>query len=253
MFLGPVFVLVSHLTLFFSFITQNCAIYDSFTGDLPILFYAFAFFLFFLLTLLTDGITISEIARKVNIEDGSKECPICQTSYGKRARHCPICKKCHRRFYMHFMWANKCMYENNIVLFIIYFICDIALCSFLILMAFSRISLDNQTIAQWLKGHALLFVSVILCVYIILQSLIYLVQTFQMLIHNTVALRMKHYGPFEFCVLLKKASNPFDMGIVENLKLAFADNTHLSQYQNSPKYQLYIEEIERNWNHSDTA
>ena len=250
----PWFILFSHLLIFVCLVFQHSIVSDSFLSELPFVFYGYCFVTFFGLSCFADVLVEAATYRGYDMQDGSPECPICQNNAGKRKRHCPKCQKCCKRFYLHASFPNCCISHTSLMQFLGFIGLDIVSNSFALYAIFSRISFeDNETLSHYLLTHIFLFAMTPIVLYLFIQEFIYGIQLLQMIISNTVALTMKRFGPFEWCVLLPKKSNPFNKGIIKNISDIFnADPLNLTDYMKRPEYPAYEEAIKNYWETEDS-
>ncbi|KAK1393622.1 S-acyltransferase [Heracleum sosnowskyi] len=143
-----------------------------------------------------------------------KYCETCLLFRPPRASHCSICDNCVERFDHHCPWVGQCIGSRNYRFYIVFITSSTLLCMYV--FVFSLLNLLQQPVGMW-KAMSEDMVSVVLVAYCFVA--VWFVGGLSLFHFYLMSTNQTTYENFRYRYDKKK--NPYNQGIVSNLKEVF--------------------------------
>jgi hypothetical protein len=202
------------------FVIQSTYIAESFHSNLPWLFYLFIGVGFGSLSLLNRGFNNTRVTRNFTPDATIGILPYCQPCgiyIFPRAYHCPKCECCTQRHFGHVELTNTCLGHYSMTSVSLGLATSVAYFLYIFFDVIHAL-LTPDSILNYITGRILLPFLLIPSGYALIQSSIFLFQLFYLIATNGIILESKKWHLFEYFVCQDPKRNPYNRGLIENVR-----------------------------------
>jgi hypothetical protein len=213
-------LMLAHVIPAMIFVMQDTSVSSSFHSQSCWLFYLF------IITGMTGFCLMSHsFVKRAGVSTAAGEVPTgffpicykCNALMYPRTFHCPKCGCCFQHHFGHVDILDSCLCRQTYVLAISGLGLSILYYGFVIGESF-RVLFQFDSFLNYLMGKFLLFVILPPVLYVFIQEVIFFFQLSYLILTNGIILETRHKFGFEYFVMQDPGRNPYNMGIIENIR-----------------------------------
>ena len=145
-------------------------------------------------------------------------CEVCKQHIPIRACHCKVCGKCVHRRDHHCPWIGHCIGRDNHVYFVTFLIIENIVMGFIVYDVIINLFVSQPTVLQYFYINWINLALVGPLLFAWIQTLLLFYQHSLLIIHNGTIWESVRRFNITYFKVQPSSKNPFDRGILENIK-----------------------------------